>query len=158
VAALLLITGSLYASGHDAADHGRHDATGPYPVEQKPFGIAGNPKHLTRTIIVDMADTMRFVPSEITVKRGDTIRFVIRNQGHILHEWVLGDKADLAEHAVLMEKFPNMEHNEVHMVHVAPGNMQQIVWHFNRTGVFAFACLMPGHFQAGMAGTITVRP
>lgn len=155
---LLLAISSFYAFGHDATDHGRHDATGPYPVEQKSFGIAGNPKRLTRTILMDMEDTMRFTPNEITVKQGDTIRFVIRNQGSILHEWVLGDKSDLAAHAALMEKFPNMEHNEVHMLHIAPGKTQQVVWYFNRPGVFTFACLMAGHYQAGMMGTVTVKP
>jgi uncharacterized cupredoxin-like copper-binding protein len=137
--------------------HGTHDAAGPYPVVQQVFGIAGNPKTLTRTIILDMEDTMRFSPSDINVKQGDTIRFVLRNNGKILHEWVLGTEPELKQHAEMMRKMPDMKHDEVHMVHVAPGETEAVVWHFNRPGIFKFACLMPGHFEAGMSGTVIVK-
>ena len=149
----LAMQANLWAHG---VKHGTHDATGPYPVVQQAFGIAGNPKKLSRTIMLDMDDTMRFTPSEVRVKEGDTIRFVLRNKGKILHEWVLGTDKELAEHAAMMKKMPDMKHDEVHMVHVQPGETEEIVWHFNRTGTFKFACLMPGHFEAGMIGTVTV--
>ena len=140
------------------AHHGRHDATGPYQVEQKPFGIAGDPKKMTRTIQLEMDDSMRFTPSTVNVKLGDTIRFVLKNKGKALHEWVLGSEAELKEHAAMMSKSPNMRHNEVHMVHVQPGEMEEVTWHFNRPGTFNFACLLPGHFDAGMSGTVVVSP
>jgi uncharacterized cupredoxin-like copper-binding protein len=76
----------------------------------------------------------------------------------MLHELVIGTRKELEEHAALMLKFPNMEHDEPYMSHVARGATGQIVWTFNRVGEFEFACLIPGHFQAGMVGTITVQP
>ena len=62
----------------------------------------------------------------------------------------------LDEHAALMKKFPNMEHDEPYMAHVEPGKKGEIVWTFNRVGEFDFACLLPGHYEAGMRGTINV--
>ena len=103
-----------------------------------------------------MGDNMRFTPDAITVKQGETIRFVVKNQGKQLHEMVIGTKKELDEHAALMVKFPNMEHDEPYMAHVAAGKSQNLIWTFNRAGTFDFACLIAGHYQAGMAGKITV--
>ena len=124
--------------------------------EQKPWGIAGDAKAAKRTIEVHMSDQMRFMPENIEVKEGETIRFVHKNDGQIMHEFVLGTKKDLDEHAVLMRKFPGMEHDEPYMAHVGPGKSGEIVWTFNRAGEFDFACLIPGHYEAGMVGKIKV--
>jgi uncharacterized cupredoxin-like copper-binding protein len=126
-------------------------------AEQTPFGIAGNRSKATRVVGIDMMDQMRFIPSTVTLKRGETVRFVVANNGGTLHEMVLGTQAELAEHAALMKKFPEMEHDAPSMVHVKPGAKGEIVWRFNRAGTFQFACLIPGHFDAGMVGTITVK-
>jgi len=138
------------------------DATGHAPAhaamqEQKPFGIAGDPKR-ARTITVRMDDNMRFTPERIEVREGETIRFVVRNGGGVLHEMVIGSEAELREHAALMQKFPGMEHEEAFMTHVKPGARGAIVWNFNRPGTFQFACLLPGHYEAGMKGTLVVLP
>jgi len=125
-------------------------------AEQKSFGIAGNPKRVDRTIEMRMTDEMRFEPAVINVKAGETIRFVHRNVGKVMHEMVIGTRSELEQHAELMRKHPGMEHDEPHMVHVAPGKRGELVWKFNRTGQFEFACLIPGHFEAGMRGSITV--
>jgi uncharacterized cupredoxin-like copper-binding protein len=69
---------------------------------------------------------------------------------------VIGTKKTLDEHAALMLKNPGMEHEESYMAHVAPGKRGEIVWTFNRAGEFMFACLIPGHYQAGMVGKIKV--
>ena len=103
-----------------------------------------------------MNDDMRFTPGKIEVKQGETIRFTLKNNGKLLHEIVIGTKKDLDEHAALMVKYPNMEHDEPYMAHVAPGKSGEIVWNFNRVGDFDFACLVAGHYQAGMVGTIKV--
>ena len=124
--------------------------------EQKPWGIAGDARAATRTLTVGMADNMRFSPGKIEVKLGETIRFTIKNSGQVMHEFVIGTKKELDEHAALMVKFPKMEHDEPYMAHVAPGKTGEIVWHFNRAGTFDFACLIAGHYQAGMTGTIIV--
>ena len=104
-----------------------------------------------------MGDDMRFSPDRIEVKEGETIRFIARNDGAMLQEIVIGTPDVLAEHAEVMARFPDMEHDEPWMAHVAPGEESEIVWTFNRAGVFEFACLLPGHFQAGMVGGINVE-
>ncbi len=103
-----------------------------------------------------MTDTMRFTPDRIEVREGETVRIVLKNDGKLLHEFVLGTKKELDEHAALMVKFPTMEHDEPYMAHVAPGKKGEIVWTFNRAGEFDFACLIAGHYQAGMVGKVRV--
>jgi uncharacterized cupredoxin-like copper-binding protein len=126
-------------------------------AEQKPFGIAGDPRRVSRTVTMDMSDEMRFFPALLEVKRGDTVRFVLKNSGKVMHEMVIGTLDELKEHAELMKKFPDMEHDAPYMAHVKPGATQQIVWQFNRPGEFNYACLIAGHFEAGMVGKVTVR-
>lgn len=101
---------------------------------------------------------MRFSPDHITVKLGETLRLRVENKGQVLHEVVLGTPDTLQAHAQMMLKFPTMEHDEPYMAHVAPGATADLVWQFNRAGNFEFACLIAGHFQAGMRGTFTVVP
>ena len=122
-------------------------ATAP-PKEQQPWGIAGDAAAVARTIPIVMSDAMRFVPDRIEAHE---------NRGAVMHEMVLGTPAALAEHAELMERFPEMEHDEPWMAHVPPGGRGEMIWQFNRAGEFQFACLIPGHYQAGMVGTVTVR-
>jgi uncharacterized cupredoxin-like copper-binding protein len=127
-------------------------------AEQKDWGIAGNAKAVTRTITLRMTDAMRFTPDRIEVRQGETVRLRVRNAGRVMHELVIGTPQELAAHAEMMLKHPGMEHDEPYMTHVAPGKTGEIVWTFNRAGEFEFACLIAGHFQAGMKGTINVRP
>jgi len=125
-------------------------------TEEHSFGRQGDPGKVTRTVVVDMSDAMRFSPAEVRVKRGETIRFVAKNGGKVMHEMVLGNLAELKAHGEMMKKFPNMEHDEPYMAHVEPGKSGEIVWTFNRAGDFDFACLIAGHYQAGMVGKISV--
>lgn len=142
------------ASAHGDAAHPKK--TAPVVKEQKPWGIAGDARAVQRTIKVSMTDTMRFAPDRIEVRQGETVRFVLVNHGKLMHEFVLGTKKELDEHAELMLKFPNMEHEEPYMAHVAPGKTGEIIWTFNRAGEFDFACLIAGHYQAGMVGKVMV--
>ncbi len=142
------------ALAHEASGHA--GKPGPVRKEQKAWGIAGDARSAKRIIEVSMSDTMRFTPDAITVRRGETVKFVFRNEGKQLHEFVLGTRKELEEHAALMVKFPGMEHDEPYMAHVPPGKTAQIVWTFNRVGDFDFACLIAGHYQAGMVGKVTV--
>lgn len=137
--------------------HPTAGAAVPMAAEQTPFGIAGDPAAATRTVKIDMSDRMRFTPDELVVKNGETVRFVLRNSGATLHEMVIGTKEGLKEHAEMMRKHPGMEHEEPYMAHVKPGASGEIVWKFNRKGTFQFACLIPGHFEAGMVGRVVVR-
>ncbi len=143
------------AFAHSSA-HGKKNTA--VKKEQKPWGIAGDAKAVKRTIEVGMTDTMRFTPERLTVRQGETVRLVIRNNGKMLHELVIGTRKELDEHAALMLKFPNMEHDEPWMAHVNPGKTAEIIWNFNRAGEFEYACLIAGHYQAGMIGKITVTP
>ena len=135
-----------------------HDKPAVRAKEQMPWGMAGSAKSAARAIEVRMTDKMRFTPDRIQVKQGETIRFMVRNEGKMLHEMVLGTREALNEHAALMERFPAMEHEAAYMTHVKPGESGRIVWNFNRPGEFQLACLVAGHYQAGMVGTITVSP
>ena len=130
----------------------------PVAKEQKPWGIAGDAQAVTRTITIRMTDDMRFAPSRIEVREGETIRLRAENRGRLLHEIVIGTRAELDAHAALMAQHPGMEHDEPYMAHVAAGKKGDIVWQFNSAGEFDFACLIAGHYQAGMTGTITVLP
>ena len=153
--AQLSLVASLPAHAHGEKTHVPAAET---VAEQTAWGIAGQPTQATRTITLVMTDAMRFTPDALTVQEGDTVRFVVRNQGRMLHEMVIGTSNELAKHAALMAKFPNMAHDEPYMVHVDPGKTGEIVWHFNRAGRFEFACLIAGHYEAGMRGTLTVNP
>ena len=120
------------------------------------FGREGDPKKVSRTVKVDMSDRMRFSPAELTVREGETIRFRVTNSGNTMHEMVLGTLDDLKSHAELMKKHPHMEHADAYMVHVAPGKTGTLVWEFTTPGDFYYGCLVPGHFEAGMVGKLTV--
>lgn len=151
---LVLAGSSSLALAHGDAAH----ETKPMPMkmEQKAWGIGGSENAITRTITVSMSDSMRFSPDRIEVRQGDTLKFELKNDGKVLHEFVIGTKKDLDAHAALMLKFPNMEHEEPYMAHVKPGQTGTIIWTFNKAGRFDFACLIAGHYQAGMVGKITV--
>jgi len=126
-------------------------------AEQKPWGIAGQPRQVQRTITLTMGDDMRFQPDRLEIRLGETVRLRVRNTGRLLHELVIGTPEELAAHAAQMLKHPDMEHDEPYMTHVRPGQTGEIVWTFNRAGEFDFACLIAGHYQAGMKGRISVR-
>lgn len=120
-------------------------------------GSPGDAAKVSKTVEIDMNDTMRFTPAIISVKRGETIRFLVKNSGKVKHEMVLGSIKELQEHSALMQKFPEMEHSDPNQVSLAPGESGELVWQFSKAGRFDFACLQPGHFEAGMRGNIVVK-
>ena len=136
----------------------KHEAVVEAVAEQTAWGIAGEPAQVSRTITIAMTNAMRFSPDSLTVQEGETVRFIAQNPDRMRHEMVIGTPDALAKHAAMMARFPNMAHVEPYMAHVDPGRSGEIVWHFNRAGSFEFACLIAGHYQAGMRGTITVIP
>ncbi|GAB3186538.1 cupredoxin domain-containing protein [Hydrogenophaga aquatica] len=160
----LLLTGALLTPA--AWAHGPQGHAGQMPMakhhdlvkEQKPWGIAAERSKARRTIEIRMTDDMRFTPERIEVREGETVRIVAANRGQVMHEIVLGTREELLAHAELMKKHPDMEHDEPHMAHVPAGKRGDIVWTFNRPGEFEFACLIAGHYEAGMKGRITVLP
>lgn len=124
--------------------------------EQKDWGIAGDAKSVTRTIRLTMGDQMRFSPDKLEIAQGQTVKFVVANKGALVHEFVIGTQKENDVHAALMVKHPGMEHDEPYMTHVSAGKTGEVIWTFNRAGDFHFACLINGHYQAGMVGTIKV--
>lgn len=149
----------LALAGEAAAHTGAHKKGPNFDyarAEEKDFGRAADPAKAARTITVALDDTMRFTPDAITVRKGDTVRFVVSNKGKVMHEMVLGTRRELEEHAQLMKKFPDMEHDEPHMAHVPPGKDGVMGWQFTKAGEFLYGCLVPGHFEAGMVGRIVV--
>jgi uncharacterized cupredoxin-like copper-binding protein len=162
-AACAAVAVALAACGSVAAAHGNDDraaAKKPFDaarVEDTAFGREGDPRKVGRIVRLGMSDALRYTPSSITVRRGETVRFIVHNEGKLLHEMILGTPQDLQAHAELMRKFPGMEHADANMTHVKPGADGEIVWQFTRAGTFQFACLVPGHFEAGMVGKVTVR-
>lgn len=153
---LVLALGSIGPVHAHGDEHAAPRQLQPVSDEQHTFGRQGDPKKAARTIKVDMKDTMRFLPAELTIRQGETVRFVVSNSGKAMHEMVLGTMQQLKEHGELMKQHPGMEHDEPYMVHVAPGKKQEMAWQFTNAGEFHFGCLVPGHFEAGMIGKIKV--
>ena len=124
--------------------------------DESAIGEPGKAANVNRRVQVDMSDAMRYTPSSIAVKQGETIRFVIKNSGKVKHELVLGTEKELKEHYEVMKKFPEMEHADANMVTVAPGKTGEVIWKFTKAGKIDFACLQPGHYDAGMKGLVSV--
>ena len=157
---IVMIVSALTANGavfaHTDARQDAKSARKAISTEEKAFGREGDPEKVSRTVTVDMSDKMRFSPASLTVRQGETVRFVVKNSGKVMHEMVLGTMRELKEHAELMKKHPGMEHDEPYMAHVAPGKTERIVWQFTKPGEFYYGCLVPGHFDAGMLGKINI--
>lgn len=146
----LMLSGAALAAGDHA--HGSHAQ----PVAAAPIGTPGDPARVTRTVEIDMNDAMRFSPATIDVKAGETVRLNVHNSGKIRHELVLGTDADLQAHYAMMLKDPGMRHEEPNAVSLEAGKSGQIVWRFDKAGTVSFGCLEPGHYAAGMKGSVSV--
>jgi uncharacterized cupredoxin-like copper-binding protein len=125
-------------------------------------GEPGNPKRpVARTVEVTMRETddakMLFVPDRVMVKRGEQVKFVIRNAGKVEHEFMLDSVANNAKHKVQMEKNPDMEHDDPNGRRLGLNESAEILWRFTKPGNFEFACLIPGHYESGMKGIVVVE-
>lgn len=143
---------------HEDAGHHSAHSTRANAADQQPWGVAGQAAAVTRTITLRMTDGMRFTPSHFTVQLGETVRLRVANVGQLMHEIVLGTADSLDAHARAMLQHPGMAHGDAFMAHVAPQHNGELIWTFNRTGTYDFACLIAGHYQAGMRGSFTVAP
>ena len=151
VAALVLSTGmALAAPGAPGHSHKSFAA-----------GQPGDPKKPARTVEVTMFETddakMLYRPDRIEVKRGEQVRFVLKNEGKVNHEFMLDSVANNAKHKKEMEKNPDMEHDDPNGKRLAPSASTEFVWRFTKAGTFEFACLIPGHYESGMKGTVVVK-
>ena len=155
--ALLLVAAAMPLAAHEKHAGATDASKAAAAMEEQAFGRPGDPGKVSRTIKMGMSDSMHFTPEAIQVKQGQTVRFKVTNGGKLMHEMVIGTSKEINEHAELMKKFPDMEHDEANMAHVSPGTTEDLVWQFTKAGDFSFGCLVPGHFDAGMKGKITVR-
>lgn len=142
--------GGAHSGAHNMAGMGQAAAT-------SASGKAGEPAKVSRTIALSMDDNMRFTPSQVSVKAGETVRFFIKNSGKIPHEMVIGSMAELKSHASMMMQMSTMKHVESNMISLEAGQRGGIVWQFDTAGEVDFACLIPGHMEAGMVGKVTVE-
>ncbi|MEX5566125.1 cupredoxin family protein [Pseudophaeobacter sp. 1A16562] len=142
-------------SGHGDG-HGAHDSRG----EQMAAGMPGNRNKVSRTVKVKMKETddgeMVFTPSALEFEQGETIRFMVVNEGELDHEFVLDTPERNAMHKQAMSAQMQM-HNTPNAVTLAPGKRGEIIWNFSNDGIFEFACLIPGHYESGMYGQIAVQ-
>lgn len=144
-------------AGAGPAGHGHaHEHAHAHASDGSAIGQAGDAAKVGRTITVDMGDNMRFTPSSLKVGQGETVRLIVRNRGQLRHELSLGTQKDLLAHLQAMKKYPDMEHDEPNSVTLDPGRQGEIVWQFSKAGTVHFACLIPGHYEAGMKGTVRV--
>jgi uncharacterized cupredoxin-like copper-binding protein len=147
--AAALASPALASGSHE----GGHD-------EVMAVGEPGKKADVTQTIRVTMKETddgqMIFAPSDFQVREGQTVRFAIKNAGELEHEFVLDQQDKVMEHKAAMEKFPDMEHEDPNAIRLTPGKSGEIVWKFTNAGTFKIACLVPGHYDAGMHGDVTV--
>lgn len=147
---LATLASPAFGSGSHGGGHG----------ETMAAGESGKRAQATRTIRVTMTDTddgkMVFTPNTFKVRQGQTIIFAIRNAGELNHEFVLDQEDKVMEHKAVMEKFPDMEHDDPNAIRLAAGQSGEIVWTFTNDGTFKIACLIPGHYDAGMHGDVTV--
>ena len=123
-------------------------------------GAPGNPKKPARTVVISMREgdgKMIFNHDFVEVRRGEQIRFVLKNMGELDHEFVLATPKENDKHAELMQKFPDMEHEDPNAKRVLPKKDGELVWRFTKAGVYEFACLIPGHREAGMHGKVVVK-
>lgn len=150
---------AMAGPGHKPGEgHGQH-GQGP-GAEETAYGKPGDPKKAARIVQITMRENdgkMLFIPDRIEVRRGEQIRFMLRNNGEIDHEIVLATLEENLKHAEEMRKNPDMEHDDPNAKRLAPKKTGEILWHFTKTGEFDFSCLIPGHREAGMFGKVIVK-
>ena len=152
----VLLTAAPASAGEGKPGHGHahsHD-------DESAFGRPGNPAEPAREVAVVMKEAdgkMLFAPDRISVEKGEQIRFKLTNEGELDHEIVLATLEANLKHAKEMEKNPDMEHDDPNGRRLAPGKSGEILWKFTKAGTFDFSCLIPGHREAGMFGTVTVK-
>jgi uncharacterized cupredoxin-like copper-binding protein len=148
---MLSLAAPAFADGTHAGGHG----------DEMAVGQPGDASSVDRTIEVSMLEPdeggMAFEPSELSFEEGETIRFVVTNAGYLEHEFVLDTAEKNQEHKALMERFPEMEHDDPNAIRLEPGETGEIVWTFSNAGEFEFACLILGHYESGMHGPALVN-
>ncbi|MCW5746954.1 MAG: cupredoxin family protein [Alphaproteobacteria bacterium] len=153
--AAVAITSAAFAGpGHNPGEGHSH-------AEEAAYGVPGDPKKPARIVQITMRETddgkMLFIPDKITVRKGEQIRFLLRNNGAVDHEIVLATLEENLKHAEEMKKNPDMEHDDPNAKRLGPKKTGEILWRFTKAGAFDFSCLIPGHRESGMFGNVIVK-
>jgi uncharacterized cupredoxin-like copper-binding protein len=152
-AALFAALAFTPALAHDMGGHSH----GPASFDAGEPGDAKKPSRTFAVVSLEADGKMSFAPDRIEVKAGEQIDFAVTNKGELEHEFVIGSEIENAAHAEAMQAMPDMVHKDPNAVRVAPGKTEHLVWKFSKAGTFEFACLIPGHYEAGMKGAATVK-
>jgi len=136
-----------------AGSAGHHDET--YSAGEP--GDTTKPARIIQVTMGEPDGKMTFIPAKIEVKKGEQVKFMLRNNGELEHEFILATTAENLKHAEAMKKNPNMEHDDPNGIRLAPKKTGEIVWKFTKSGTFEYSCLIPGHREAGMIGTVVVK-
>lgn len=158
-AAFLLGGNAVFAAGSGDHSHAGAQDNGEHRYDMA-IGWPGDPAEAHRTIEIVMTETdsgMHFVPGELDVQEGQTVRFLVKNMGALDHEIVIDTKENNLEHKAMMQKMPDMNHDDPNALRLGPGESGEIVWTFENIGTFQYACLLPGHMESGMHGPIEVN-
>jgi len=147
--AVIALSAVAPARAHPAG-HGQHHD------DSYSAGQPGDPGKPTREIDIEMRE-MEYLPYRIDVKRGEQIRFVIKNTGTQSHEFLLATTVENLKHAAVMRKNPDMEHDDPNGIRLAPQKSGEILWKFTKPGTFEYSCLIPDHREYGMIGKVIVK-
>jgi uncharacterized cupredoxin-like copper-binding protein len=120
-------------------------------------GDATRPARIVQVTMTEAGGKMLFLPNRIEIKKDEQVKFMLRNNGELDHEFILATTAENLKHAESMKKNPDMEHDDPNGKRLAPKKTDQIVWRFTKVGEFEYSCLIPGHREAGMIGTLVVK-
>jgi len=154
-------------------------STSSYSASMNMIGEKGDPSKIDRTIEIEMYDNY-YYPTQIEVKKGETIKFIVKNLGELVHEYNIGTKemhikhqpemAKLVEHEILLadkidhEKMKKMSkkdhslgHSHANSVLLEPNETGEIIWRFSKDISLEMACNMPGHYETGMVGKINIK-
>ncbi len=173
VVATLLAAGTAHAGGsHDGGHgneaktqqqgHGQAHGQGNHSHEDMmAAGMPGKASAASRVLEIIMLEkddgSMVFEPAVLTVNKGETVRLKLINKGESDHEFVLDEHMANMKHKEAMAKYPDMEHADPNAIRLESGKSGEIIWTFSNTGRFEFACLIPGHYEAGMRGDVSVE-
>jgi len=147
----MVISASAW-SGEGPAGHG-HDET----FSAGEPGDAKKPARIVQVTMGEMDGKMMFMPAKLEIKKGEQVKFMLRNNGELEHEFILATTAENLKHGEAMKKNPDMEHDDPNGKRLAPKKTDEIVWKFTKAGEFEYSCLIPGHREAGMVGSIVVK-
>jgi uncharacterized cupredoxin-like copper-binding protein len=120
-------------------------------------GDPNKPFRVVEITLIDGPGMMAYSPDKIEVRKGEQIKFVLKNTGYLAHEFLLDSLENNAKHKIEMEKNPEMEHDDPNGKRLEPSKSADILWRFTKAGTFEFACLIPGHYETGMKGLVFVK-